>query len=333
MNSYFVVELFFELFCVTFLYTSYPVYKISKLLYIEGPQTKSPQPKSTTVFILLSLNPKSSCNNDYTYLLDMLKSEKMKNRMSIYVCSDLLKYFVNNILSKINNTFVLVSGDSDLCLPNEALSQKETIHLMNSPYLLKWFVQNSRIQYNDKIVQMPIGLDYHTIFNNPKCNWNLPKEGKEPIEQEKIIQVIINNSKPFYERIPRIYVNFSINNDRFKQRKKSLEIIPKYLIKINNKFTHRTENWKKMIEYSFILSPFGIGMDCHRTWEALCLGCIPIICAPDFKKMFEDLPVLIINDWNEINEKLLIDTINMIKHKKFNYEKITLEYWKNQVQK
>ena len=55
MNSYFVVELFFELFSVTFLYTSYPVYKISKLLYIEGPQRKSPQPKSTTVFILLSL--------------------------------------------------------------------------------------------------------------------------------------------------------------------------------------------------------------------------------------------------------------------------------------
>ena len=88
-----------------------------------------------------------------------------------------------------------------------------------------------------------------------------------------------------------------------------------------------------MIEYSFILSPFGVGMDCHRTWEALSLGCIPIICAPDFKKMFEDLPVLIINDWNEINEILLNNTLNTFKEKNFNYDILTLEYWKNKIQK
>ena len=280
-----------------------------------------------------SPKPISSNNTDTTYLLKMLSSGKMFNGMSIYVCSDLLKYFVNNILPKIHNTFILVSGDSDLCVPMEALTQKETIHLINSSYLLKWFAQNTRIQYNDKIVQMPIGLDYHTICNNPNCNWRLPEEGKLPIEQEKILQDIISNTKPFDQRIPKIYINFSTGNDRFKQRKTSLETIPKFLMEINQKFTPRTENWEKMTKYSFILSPFGIGMDCHRTWEALCLGCIPIICAPDFQKMFEDLPVLIINDWSQINEKLLIDTINIFKQKKFNYEKLTLEYWKNQLQK
>ena len=42
-----------------------------------------------------------------------------------------------------------------------------------------------------------------------------------------------------------------------------------------------------MIKYTFILSPAGIGLDCHRTWEALCLGCIPIVCIPEFKNLFE----------------------------------------------
>ena len=41
-------------------------------------------------------------------------------------------------------------------------------------------------------------------------------------EQEKILKSVINKSKPFYERIVKIYVNFSLNNDRFKQRKKSI---------------------------------------------------------------------------------------------------------------
>jgi len=45
----------------------------------------------------------------------MLKN--MFNGMSIYVCSDLLKFFVNNIFPKINKNFILVSGDSDLCVP------------------------------------------------------------------------------------------------------------------------------------------------------------------------------------------------------------------------
>jgi hypothetical protein len=176
-------------------------------------------------------------------------------------------------------------------------------------------------------------LDYHTIFNNPNCNWRLPGEGKLPIEQEKILKDIINENKHFYKRITKIYVNFSLSNDRFKQRKISLETIPKHLMEINQIFTPRTENWKKMTKYSFVLSPFGQGMDCHRTWEALCLGCIPIICAPNFRKIFKDLPVLIVNNWNEINENLLNETIDLFKDKQFNYDKLTLQYWKNKIQK
>jgi hypothetical protein len=278
-----------------------------------------------------SLTPKSSCNDDYSYLLNMLTSNKMKNGMSIYVCSDLLKYFITNIFPKITNTFVLVSGDSDLCVPIEALTQKETSQLLESPYLLKWFVQNTRIQYNDKIIQLPIGLDYHTIYNNPDCNWKMIDEPIIPIEQEKILQNIICNSKPFYERIPKIYVNFTETNDRFNQRKQSLKIIPDSLMVLNQKFTPRTITWENMTEYTFVLSPFGIGMDCHRTWEALCLGCIPIVCAPNFTTLFQDIPVLIVNNWNKINEELLVDTINNFQKRKFNYTKLSLKYWINKI--
>lgn len=278
-----------------------------------------------------SLNPKSSCNNDYSYLLNMISSNNMKNGMSIYVCSDLLKYFVNNILKKINYTFTLVSGDSDLCVPIEILTETETSELLSYPYLLKWFVQNTRIQTIDKIVQLPIGLDYHTIYNNQSCNWKLPNENIMPIEQENILKNILINLKPFHERVPKIYINFSENNDRFKQRELALKIIPKELIVLNQKFTPRTITWQNMSNCVFVLSPFGIGMDCHRTWEALCLGCIPIVCAPNFKKLFEDLPVLIVNNWTEINESLLVDTLVKFQRINFNYEKLNLSYWVNKI--
>ena len=278
-----------------------------------------------------SHNPKSSCNNDNQYLINMLKSDNMFDGMSIYVCSDLLQYFVNYILPNINHKFVLVSGDSDLCVPLEALTKLETYRLLNSLYLIKWFTQNTKIQDNDKIVQLPIGLDYHTIANNPNCNWKIRGENCLPRAQEYTLVSIKDKTIPFYERIPKIYVNFSTNSDRFNQRKQSLETIPNHLLVVDQSFKPRTILWNQMINYAFILSPFGIGMDCHRTWEALCLGCIPIICAPHFNNLFEDLPVLIVNKWSDINEELLQNTIKSFQEKTFNYDKLSLKFWKNKI--
>ena len=256
----------------------------------------------------------------------------MKNGMSIYVCSDLLKFFVNEIFPKIQTTFVLVTGDSELCVPRDTLSQNDTFRLINSPYLLKWFAQNTRFTENNKIVQMPIGLDYHTIASNPKHTWKVSSESHLPGSQENILMGLKEKTVPFYERIPKIYITFIATNDRFNQRKDSLKIIPKELIIKKDKFTSRTELWKEMINYTFILSPAGIGLDCHRTLEALCLGCIPIVCIPEFKIMFEDLPVLVVNKWEEITKELLQQTIELFKTKKINYEKLKLSYWKNMME-
>ena len=275
--------------------------------------------------------PKSSCNNDFEYLKNMINSSKMFDGMSIYVCSDLLKYFVNNILEFINKKFVLVSGDSDLCVPIESLKENEFNNLIYSSNLIIWYTQNTRYQNHNKIVQLPIGLDYHSISENPNHNWKLSEENSMPIEQEIVLKNIINNYKPFYERIPQIYVNFSLINDRFNQRKQSLINIPNNLLKINNNFTKRTDNWNIMSNYTFILSPFGNGMDCHRTWEALCLGCIPILKAPNFVNLFEGLPVLFVNNWNEITEDLLLKTIENFKHTNFDYNKLRLNYWVNKI--
>jgi hypothetical protein len=267
------------------------------------------------------------------YLGKMLTSGKMFNGMSIYVCSDLLRFFVLLILPKISNTFVLVTGDSDMCIPRESLTDSETITLINNPFLLKWFAQNTQIQRHEKIFQLPIGLDYHTISNDPNYNWKTEGEGHLPKDQEGILINLRQQMAPFYERTPTIYVNFTPINDRFGQRKSAFEEIPNDLLFINQNFTKRTANWKNMTHYTFVLSPFGMGMDCHRTWEALCLGAIPIVKAPNFQKMFEDLPVLIVNEWSEITRELLDKTIDDFKSREFKYEKLTLQYWTTLIKK
>jgi hypothetical protein len=275
--------------------------------------------------------PISSSNANKRYLFLMLNN--MFDAMSIYVCSDLLKFFVNKILPKINKKFVLISGDSDINVPQEALTRVETAKLITSPNLLKWFAQNTRIQYHPKIFQLPIGLDYHTISNNPNHQWRSNGEGYLPKNQENILVGIKENSIPFYERTPKIYVNFSRDSDRFGDRTNALDSIPQNLLEMNMNFMHRTQTWNNISNYAFVLSPFGNGMDCHRTWETLCLGSIPIVKAPAFKKLFEDLPVLNVDDWSDITQELLDTTLAVFKDKTFNYDKLTLKYWKSQIKR
>ena len=162
-----------------------------------------------------SINPKSSCNNDFNYLFEMLNSKNMFDGMSIYICSDLLKFFVNQILPKINNTFILVTGDSDMNVPMDALSKSETLILWENVYLLKWFSQNTQLQHHIKMIQLPIGLDYHTISSNFIHSWGTYMS---PLNQEKLLDKIKNNSEPFWNRKIKCYANFQFSmnsNDRY----------------------------------------------------------------------------------------------------------------------
>lgn len=285
---------------------------------------------------IYSPNPISSSSTDKQYLIDMITNPSvLKPNMTIYVCGDLIPFFITKILPKIRTPFILVSGDSDVSIPYEYISKEYFNQLINSPYLIKWAIQNNVISHH-KIITIPIGLDYHTILNNPTHPWKLPNEHRLPKSQEQVLQTMANSSAPFWERIPKIYVNFTVQNDRYHDRKESLNTIPKQLLIMNQTFTPRTINWKHILKYTFVLSPFGNGLDCHRTWEILCLGSIPVVKAPMFKELFKDLPVLNVDHWNQVTPNLLDQTIHEFNHKhkhnQFNYNKLTLQYWINQIQ-
>jgi hypothetical protein len=272
----------------------------------------------------------SDKSDNISYLYNLLKS-KMFDGMSIYVISNSLNFFVNSILPFIRNKFILVSGASVKTCPIEALSKIQFEKLMTNQFLIKWCSQNNSISHLSKILQIPLGIDYHTISSNKNHKWREQNEGILPIEQESILQRISVNSKPFYERnINKIYINFAITADRFNQRQLSLNQIPKNLLD-KCESNKRSKTWKIMTDYAFVLSPYGNGMDCHRHWESIILGCIPIIKSKEFHVLFNDLPVLIVNEWSDINEQLLINTIEEFKNKTFNMEKVKLEYWKNKI--
>ena len=81
-------------------------------------------------------NPLSSCDTAIEYLENM----RQHDNMSIYVCSHLLRTFVLRYLPRINHKFYLVSGDSDLAVPDEALREELTTKLLQNEYLITFYL-------------------------------------------------------------------------------------------------------------------------------------------------------------------------------------------------
>ena len=57
----------------------------------------------------------------------------------------------------------------------------------------------------------------------------------------------------------------------------------------------------KMSTYQFVLCPHGGGLDPNpKCWEALLMKTIPIVKRNTMSESLEHLPIVIVNDWNEI---------------------------------
>jgi len=80
---------------------------------------------------------------------------------------------------------------------------------------------------------------------------------------------------------------------------------------------------RTMRQYKFVLSPVGNGIDCHRTWEALMMGAIPIVeSIAGLNPIYEGLPVLIVEDWKVLTETFLNDAYTAMRGKQYQWEKL-----------
>jgi len=110
-------------------------------------------------------------------------------------------------------------------------------------------------------------------------------------------------------------------------REDAMNKVPKDLVFYEPSRISRSDTWKNQVQYAFVLSPHGNGLDCHRTWEALCLGCIPIVKTSPIDAVFDELPVLIVKDWSDVTKELLQETFDSFGKKPFNCERLKLSYW------
>jgi hypothetical protein len=312
-----------------------------------------------------SLTPVSSINDligyDFDFKSDINKNDKKPMIYTIYICNSAISKFADKLkndkaFNSLKCRFIVVSGDSDDTCPNDLFQNDiEFKEFIENDKIIHWYSQNCILPANThkKLSQIPIGLAYHHLHNE-----EIEQEAKKivsPMKQEALIDSIIYNqynqhnqhnqhskkmTMPFWKRELKCYINFNFEKNYIRSRfgydrYEAITKIPKKLTFSEKEEVPRTVSWHTQSKYAFVVSPFGNGYDCHRTWEALILGCIPIVKTSGLNSLYDDLPVLIVQDWSDITEKLLINIITDFKKKhekgKFNYDKLTLNYWMTKI--
>jgi hypothetical protein len=251
----------------------------------------------------------------------------------VHICSWLtITRFVKEFVPQLRCPIILVTNDSDMDAPifekpvgpGDDIAKEEIRAFLDSPLCIHWFTQNCTLAH-PKVTPIPIGMDYHTYSRYIA-----------PIEQERLLNHVASIAAPTHERIPLCYGNYHFNMEGKYYTQERLDCysqVPSSLVFYEGIPIRREETWIRQAKYAFVLSPAGMGIDCHRTWEALLLGCIPIIRRMNVPcdTLYEELPVLIVDKWSDISEKLLHDTMASFKERTFAMEKLTLAYWKNRI--
>ena len=256
----------------------------------------------------------------------------------IYADSSYLGCF--NHFNIIEVPFILVSAESDYSIPFMDTKNKylSIFNLLENKNLIRWYSVNVDF-IHPKLVCIPIGLPIHIpILQNNFIAWQTTHNINE-------IEFFINN----YVYIPSVKHNI-LNNDKNRELlycKMTImnsqntnhtfeNIRENYLSVIKKEFSYADNNLKLWTQYitelrhfKFCLSLPGKGLDCYRTWESLTVGVIPIVISSNLNLLYDDLPVVIINDVSEINTEFLNNKYKEICENinNYNWNKLSSKYW------
>lgn len=276
-------------------------------------------------------------------VFDFYCYEQIQSGDIVWVQPHLIHEFTSKILPHLSVPFILVINDGDASFPSDCLQQTELSNLLNNEYLIQIFAQNC--DYNgssNKISPIPIGIDFHTVsYKSEHGGWGMKGS---PKQQEDYLMHQFQTALPTSQRKCRAFIDFQHSDTMHGSFKRHLQFgedrssIFQYLIHSNvvdyGPWLSRGQLWSTKKEYAFSISPHGNGLDTHRTWEDLALGCIVIVKTSSLDPLYEGLPVVIIKDWDEINEenfRLWLTQYGDVSSNPSYRQKLSSSYWMNRI--
>lgn len=229
----------------------------------------------------------------------------IKENDFVFLNLDYFEQFINFIIkNRPLYKFILVTQNSDRNFTKEMFNYIE-------PFINKLYAINATFQ-SEKLIKVPLG------FNDDAINYINKIEKQESKEN-------------------LIYCNFKICHHPERQECfhhfSKFDWVDIYPDGMNNIKQLPFEDFYNTLKtYKYCIAPRGAGIDTHRTYESIFFGVIPIVKRNELSDLYENMPILLIDEWTEITKEFLEENYEEYYSKLINWcEKnknwYTTEYW------
>lgn len=210
--------------------------------------------------------------------------------------------------------------------------------LLDADQLQEWFSQQQISIYHSKIRPFPIGFgykDYRTVG-----------EADTTVEGFKQLMLrVLDATDAATERRVLLTASFNTHSSLYKDdpnadpRARVLNIIkttPTLANRSQVNFFGDDRDWLRALRQSkFVASPVGWGPDCHRTYEAIAMGCVPIVVEEyTVSQLLEEMPVLIISSWEVLargGAEFLEKQYEILCSRQYRLDKLFYDYWERKL--
>ena len=224
--------------------------------------------------------------------------------------------FATHVLPKMKKAFVLITTDGDNSVPSNIDKAQD---ILANPLCMGWYTQNyDGSLKHSKLKPIPIGFDLHT-------NWKGLWTDNVSENLEKMLELRANSLERTRDAVPFVPPWGANHRERIRSDH-ALEC----LHHVHGNRMGIDKLWDTYGSKTFALSPQGNGLDCHRTWELLFFGVIPIVkSVGGLDAVYKDLPVVIVKDWTDVcASNFFVNERERLKDKwPMSLDKFQLDYW------
>lgn len=245
-----------------------------------------------------------------------LEPEEVEEGDLIFLRGENVADFFSRCIDRIQHKFILVSHLTTWTTPEEYEKYLDT------PNLVAWFAKNAKGSH-PKLHQIPIGLFQEWVLIDSQ-SWNAFEVFRSHLQRK----YFSSETLPFLEE-SRPYLLTKAYTMRYntKDRIPLNQYFGRQSFCTSFPFMPYRKYCDILKKSTFVLSPPGKGVDCHRTWEAMLIGAYPIIKSSFLDPLYEHMPVVIVKNWEEVTQPFLEQKKAELSHKPIPLEQWYADFW------